>query len=299
MSVDKILSNIDEVEVELNKDLTKYSTMKLVSSGDLVTVKSVAALKNVLAVFKENKITYQVLGLGANQLLKKEYDTPFILLSFEFDKESLDPDASTYQLPASIKLSTLTSFASKNGLVGWEVFTGIPATLGGAVFMNAGTGLGEIGELIKDVTMISKDGDERVVEINESSFSYRKNNFTAPGDVIVSATMINKGKDPKITEVIKNYLAKRNASQPMWANTCGCVFKNSSFQGDPCPAGKFVDIIGLKGLQVNGIRVSSVHGNFMENWDGASYDDVVKLIEILKDEMALQTGVKFELEAKV
>lgn len=296
--IDKLLAGVNDVEVELNKDLSKFSTMRLRAVGDLITVNSIDGLKEVLIKLGEKGIRFIVIGMGANQLLKRESELPYLMLKFPFDKSNLDNVQEKYILPASVRLSTLTSHASKFGLKGWEVFTGVPASIGGAVFMNAGTGLGEIGELVTKVWTMNSKGESHCHEVVAGSFSYRKNNFVEPGEVIYQVEMEHKGLDKEVTEVIRNYLARRNATQPMKEKTCGCVFKNSEFKGLPCPAGKFVDILGIKGLQVGGIRVSETHGNFMENFDDASFDDVITLINIVKREMKLQFGVDFELEVK-
>jgi len=296
--IDKLLSNIPDVVIELEKDLSKFSTMRLRAVGDLITVESEDGLREVLLRLGKEDIKFIVIGMGANQLLKRESPVPYLMLKFPFDKSALESVQENYILPASVRLSSLTSHASKFGLKGWEVFTGVPASIGGAVFMNAGTGLGEIGELVTKVWTMNSAGESFCHETNASSFSYRKNNFVAPGEVIYQVELKNNGIDKEVSEVIRNYLARRNETQPMKEKTCGCVFKNSKFNGLPCPAGKFVDILGIKGLQVGGIRVSETHGNFMENFDDASFDDVITLINIVKREMKLQFGVDFELEVK-
>jgi len=296
--IDKLLENIQGASVEMDKDLSKFSTMRLQAKGDLVTVESVEALQEVQKRFYSESLDFIVIGMGANQLLKKESAIPYLMLKFPFDKKILESVHDTYTLPASVRLGTLTSHASKFGLKGWEVFTGVPASLGGAVFMNAGTGLGEIGELVSKVWTVKSNGELSEHSINNSSFSYRRNNFLERGEIIYQVEMKHNGLDKEVTEVIRNYLARRNATQPMKEKTCGCVFKNSEFKGQPCPAGKFVDILGIKGLQVGGIRVSETHGNFMENFDNASFDDVTALISIVQNEMKLQFGLDFELEVK-
>jgi len=299
MKLDKVLSNIKSCEVELGKDLSKFSTMRLKAVGDLITVFNEHALQEVLITLKNNNQDFIVLGMGANQLLKSESDLPYLMLKFELDKSILDEPKETYLLPASVKLSSLTSHAAKFGLKGWEVFTGVPATLGGALFMNAGTGLGEICEVVKRVWYLTGDGEKKELVVDASSFSYRRNNFLKKGEVIVAAELVHFGLQDEMMLLIKDYLQKRNASQPMSSFTCGCVFKNSSFEGVSCPAGKFIDIIGLKGLQVGGIRISEKHGNFMENFDNATYEDVKELISIAQKELFQQFGIIFELEVKV
>ncbi|EQC43452.1 UDP-N-acetylmuramate dehydrogenase [Bacteriovorax sp. Seq25_V] len=299
MKLDKLLANIANCEVELDKDLSKFSTMRLQASGDLISVTNEQALKEVLITLKNNQQKFIVLGMGANQLLKSKSELPYLMLKFEFDSAILNEPRESYLVPASLRLSSLTSHAAKFGLKGWEVFTGVPATIGGALFMNAGTGLGEICQVVKKVWYLTSEGKRVEHDVTPESFSYRKNNFLNAGDVIVAAELVHFGIDEEIKFLIKDYLQKRNASQPMSSFTCGCVFKNSSFEGVSCPAGKFIDIIGLKGLQVGGIRISHKHGNFMENFDNATYEDVKELISIVQHELKQQFGINFELEVKV
>jgi UDP-N-acetylmuramate dehydrogenase len=298
MKLTDLLKDIADVEVELNKDLTKFSTMRLKANGDFILIKSAQGLKETLKTLTENKLSYRLLGLGANQILNENSDSPYIKLSLPFNKEYLSDVRDEYELPASVTLSVLSSHAVKKGLRGWESFTGIPATIGGAVFMNAGTNLGEIGPLIKEVRIINKFGEERAEVMNDKSFSYRKNHFIEDGDVVYSVLMGHNGVDESVSNEIKKYLDLRNRTQPLKEWTCGCVFKNSKLKRT-CLAGKFIDIMGLKGLTYNGMRISPKHANFMENVDNASRKDVVALIKIIKDELRLQYGVEFETEVKL
>lgn len=162
--------------------------------------------------------------------------------------------------------------------------------------MNAGTALGEIGDLVKDVSILQVDGEVRLEKIDQNSFKYRGNNFVKPGEVILEATLINKGQDPEIAKIIKNYLEYRKSSQPLTTKNCGCVFKNFDQNHK---AGQFIDLTGLKGLMLNGLKVSDVHANFIENFDQGSSDDFLTLTNIIKDELELFSGIKFELEAKI
>ncbi len=290
----------DDVIVETNKDLTKFSTMKLKSFGDLITVKSKLGLKFVIKKLNENKISYRVLGWGANILLPKNSNIPYLQLDIPFEKSMLDQVHNEYTLPASVSLAVLTAHASRFGLKGWEVFTGIPASLGGAIFMNAGTNLGEIGSLVKEVKIITNDGNEKLIKIDNHSFSYRKNHFVNNGDVIYEATLANIGVDDSVKLKIRDYLEMRTRTQPLKEATCGCVFKNyhDLERGFTCRAGQFIDIIGLKGFTHNGLRVSPKHANFMENFGESNYDDVLFMIQFIKDELKLQYGVDFSPEVE-
>tara|TARA_Y100000590_G_scaffold469529_1_gene657956 strand:+ start:409859 stop:410770 length:912 start_codon:yes stop_codon:yes gene_type:complete len=294
-----LISKIGDVELEESKDLTKYSTMRLVAIGDLITVKSLAALKQLLPKLKDNKINYRVIGWGANQLLPKTSVIPYLMLNFPFEKSYLDEVRNEYILPASVSLSVLSSHAVKNGLKGWEVFTGIPASLGGAIFMNAGTNLGEICNIVNEVYLIDSKGHERTVIVDKNSFSYRKNHFLDEGDVITGAKLTHHGQSPDITTQIKEYLALRNRTQPLKESTCGCIFKNDKKSNKVCPAGMFIDIIGMKGFTNKRIQISPKHANFMVNTGGANFEDICETIAIVQKELKLQYGVDFETEVKL
>ena len=294
-----ILASFPSILLEEGKDLTKLSTMRLKAIGNLITVKSVEDLKQLLPALKNEKIRYRMLGWGANQLLPKESEIPYITLSLPFDKTYLDEVRELYELPASVSLSIMSSHAVKNGLKGWEVFTGIPASLGGAIFMNAGTNLGEICSIIKEVTLVTSAGELKVEIINKESFSYRKNHFVEIGDVIVGAKLVHLGQSPEITNQIKEYLALRNRTQPLKESTCGCIFKNYNKSSDICRAGMFIDIIGLKGFTHKDIQISPKHANFMVNLGDSNLDDISKTIDIVKKELMLQYGVEFETEVKL
>lgn len=294
------LNSIEGVVVELGKDLGKYSTMRLDATGDLITVKNKEALKAVTKSLTSDKIPYRLLGWGANMLLPQTAAIPYLQLDFAFDRNIFNSPHDEYVLPASVSLATLTSHANKFGLKGWEVFTGIPATLGGAIFMNAGTNLGEIGSIIKEVNIITKDGEEKLIKIDKNSFSYRHNHFINPGDVVYQARLIHFGMDEAISKKIREYLEMRTRTQPLKEWTCGCIFKNYQDldRGVTCRAGLFIDIMGLKGLTYKNLQISPKHANFMENKGGSSYEDVMTMITILQKELKLQTGVSFETEVE-
>jgi UDP-N-acetylmuramate dehydrogenase len=299
-NLQEILKEIENIELEINKDLTKFSTMRLKSNGDLITVKNLHALKQTVSKLTSAGIKYRVLGWGANILIPTESVVPYLQLDFNYDKSIFDEARDEYLIPASVSLATLTSHANKFGLKGWEVFTGIPASLGGAIFMNAGTNLGEIGNVVKEVYLVTKNGEEKLIKIEQHSFSYRHNHFVNEGDVIYQARLNHFGLDANISKKIKEYLEMRTRTQPLKEWTCGCVFKNyeDSERFVTCRAGLFVDIMGLKGLTYKNLQVSLKHANFMENKGDSTYEDVITFINLLKNEMKLQYGISFETEVE-
>jgi UDP-N-acetylmuramate dehydrogenase len=296
MTIIQEIETIPGCEYHRDYDLTGFTTIRLASKGDLVEVKNVSALKKLLPILKLNHRKYLVVGWGANQILPAICEDLIIHLDFDFDKSYFDSLKSEYHLPASVGLNSLTAHAVKFGLMGWEVFTGIPASLGGALFMNAGTNLGEIGKLVKAVQLITPEGELREEVITSESFSYRKNHFVKPGEIIVGATLVHLGIDPSISSKIKEYLDYRKKTQPLTTKNCGCVFKNPNKE---MPAGKLIDLMGLKGLSVGGLRVSTKHANFIENHGSANWDQFEALVGIIQANINRFYGIEFELEVKI
>jgi UDP-N-acetylmuramate dehydrogenase len=296
MTLNDQIRNISGCEFEEDQDLTSYTTMRLASRGDVVEVKSIEALKKLLPVLTSNKRNYLVVGWGANQILPAVCTDLIIHLNFEFDSTYLETQKDEYTLPASLGLNYLTAHAIKFGLKGWEVFTGIPASLGGAIYMNAGTNLGEIGAVVTSVSIVGRTGDLREVSINEKSFSYRHNHFLNDGDVIVGATLVHKGVDLVISQKIKDYLEYRKKTQPLATKNCGCVFKNPHKE---LQAGRLIDLMGLKGLAVGGLRISPKHANFIENTGSSNWDQFESLVNVIRTNMDVFYGIEFELEVKI
>lgn len=292
----KELSTVGGCQYYENIDLTKYTTFKLFSQGDLIEVTSIEGLKKLLPLLTKYKKSYLVVGWGANQILPTQCEELVIHLSFPFDSTYLETQRDEYTLPASLGINHLTSHAVKFGLKGWEVFTGIPASLGGAIYMNAGTNLGEIGKLVKSVQLMDTHGNIRTEVMNEKSFSYRHNHFVKPGEIIIGATLTHLGIDETIPSKIKEYLEYRKKTQPLTTKNCGCVFKNPLKE---LPAGKLIDLLQLKGVGVGDLRISPKHGNFMENSGKANWDQFESLVSLINFEMDHFFGIEFELEVKI
>jgi UDP-N-acetylmuramate dehydrogenase len=192
----------------------------------------------------------------------------------------------------------LTSAAMRHNIADWEVFTGIPGTLGGSVFMNAGTNLGEIGNLIKRVWIVTRNGNHLEKKLSQDDFSYRGSKFLAEGEIIWQVEITSHNTKERQREVISKYLQKRRSQQPLDQATCGCTFKNYT-KGNTCRAGLFIDIMGLSGFGMNGLKVSNQHANFIEHHGGANVEEFFFLVDQIKEELLLNYGISFEEEFQV
>jgi UDP-N-acetylmuramate dehydrogenase len=296
MNLSDELSLIPDLTFHPDHDLTRFTTMRLASIGDLVEVRSVEAVQKLLPLLVKYDRCYIVVGWGANQILPTHCEELVIYLDLPFESACFDAPRESYRIPASVGLNQLTGHAVRFGLAGWEVFTGVPASLGGAVFMNAGTNLGEVGALVTHVQLVTRDGSVREEVMGPASFSYRRNHFVKPGEVIVSATLVHRGIDIEIPQKIRDYLEYRKNTQPLASRNCGCVFKNPNRD---LPAGKLIDLLGLKGLSVGGLRVSTKHANFIENTGSSSWEEFETLVKIIKSQADQFYGIEFELEVKI
>lgn len=290
------LEQIGEVELLQDIDLRRFTTIRLKTVGSIALVSSVKALRSLVLKLHEKNIQYHMIGWGANQVISRTSGVLFIKLDIHLDREIFKEPRDEYALPASTPLNLLQSHAHKFGLKGWEVFTGIPASLGGAIFMNAGTSLGEIGTLVKSVTLLRPNGKFRVVSTDSASFGYRKNHFVEPGEIIVEATLVHGGLSSETSKKIKDYMAFRKATQPLKSFNCGCVWKNHD---ENHKAGLFIDKLGLNNIKFNDLEVSDTHSNFLENKENATIEDFNSLIELMSEQLLLHSGIRFELEAKV
>jgi UDP-N-acetylmuramate dehydrogenase len=296
MNLTEFVKNYPELEYNPNANLTRLTTMKLVAFGDLIIVKSIDSLQQLLKYLAKFQMKYRIIGWGANQVFPSDSKELYLKLELPWDSSLLNDVHDEYHLSASTPLNVLTAHALKYGISGWEVFTGVPASLGGAIAMNAGTNLGEIGTLVKNVKVMTKNGEIKNIIISQNSFKYRGNNFISDQEIIIEATLVHHGVDAKITQTIKNYLDLRTKTQPLTSKTCGCVFKNYSKE---YRAGQMIDLLGIKGLTLNGLKISHKHANFIENQSEASSKDFFELTNYIKSELELNFGVKFEFEVKI
>jgi UDP-N-acetylmuramate dehydrogenase len=181
----------------------------------------------------------------------------------------------------------------RRGLGGLEFAEGIPGTVGGTLFMNAGSYGGQMSDVVREVTYFDAGGTLHHRAVGPGDFSYRKSPFGA-GEVIVEAVyQLTPGDPARLEERLREISGRRMKSQPPGERSAGCVFKNPP--GDS--AGRLIDALGLKGLSVGGASVSQVHGNFIVNRGDATAQDVLDLIDLIKKSVHEKSGVTLQEEA--
>lgn len=289
------LQLISDVELFENINLSRFLTIRINSIGTIAIVKTLSALKELVLKLRENKISYHVVGLGSNQILLNTDNVFFIKLQFKEDGKEIININDLY-FDASTTLVKLLKIAKTYHLGGWELMSGIPASLGGAIAMNAGTSLGEMKDIVLSIDILKESGNVVTVSNPEFGFVYRGNSYLKKGDIIIGSRLGYKSIDESVGFKIDSYLAHRAQTQPLSTKNCGCVFKNPS---PDMPAGKLIEILGLKGLSYKGLRISSVHGNFIEHVGGATPEDFKSFVEDIQKRIFEKSGIKIELEVKL
>ena len=234
-----------------------------------------------------------VIGNGTN-LLVTGGPLHRIVLRMGEAFSSVQGEGDALEACAGISLAQLAVTAARRGLAGLEFAHGIPGTLGGAVGMNAGAYGGEMKDVVVSVTWL--DPELRVRTSSETEMGYRHSRFSDTKDIILSARVALSGDDPEaIQERMRSLLERRRASQPLELPSAGSTFKR--------PAGGYaaalIDRAGLRGFAVGGAQVSEKHAGFVVNRGGATFDDVIALIEHIREEVLRTSGIELEPEVKI
>jgi len=283
-------------EVTLNYPLKEHTTFKIGGEAELfVCPNNLMELINTLNILKENNMPYFLLGAGSNLLISdRGVRGAVIKLGDGFDYAHAKND---YILAgAGVSLAKLSAEAKNAELTGLEFASGIPGTLGGAIYMNAGAYGGEMKDVISEVSYIDADGVVKTIAGDECDFGYRKSMFSDGGKIIISAKLtLNKGNKDEIIATMRELNARRKEKQPLEYPSAGSTFKRPEGHF----AGALIEKAGLKGAQVGGAQVSEKHAGFVINTGDATSKDVCDLIAHVQKVVKENSGVDLEPEVKI
>ena len=283
-------------EVEENVTLAPYTTFKVGGAADLfVCPKNLVELLDTLAICKENNAPYFLLGAGSNLLVSdKGIRGVVIKLGDGFDYAHAK--GNTILAGAGVSLAKLASEAKNASLTGLEFASGIPGTLGGAVYMNAGAYGGEMKDVIDEVSFIDDDGTVKTISGKECEFGYRKSIFSDGNKIIISVKVtLESGDKDKISETMRDLNARRKEKQPLEYASAGSTFKRP----EGYFAGALIEEAGLKGTSVGDAEVSEKHAGFVINKGSATAKDISDLISLVQEKVFEKSGVKLETEVKM
>lgn len=294
--MDRALENLKELnvgEIEENVSLKKYTTY---NSGGIarcvVYPNSSNNLIKLITFLKENNIKFKILGNGSNLLFSdKNYDGVLIKLSKFNNIKFLSNNK--IRVGAGYSLVKLCNQVAKRGLSGLEFASGIPGTVGGAVYMNAGAYKSDMGYIVSLVKVLTPDFKIINFVNKEMNFHYRSSFLQEnPGYICLEVVLkLKKGKREVIEEVMRERKERRLETQPLEYPSAGSVFRNPPDNY----AGKLIEDAGLKGKTKGGAMVSDKHANFIVNYKDASSEDIRYLIDLCHDEVLK----KFDIDMKI
>lgn len=294
-----IIDDIKQLNIDIvktNESLSNYTTFKIGGPASvLVEVKSDKEALELVRLFEKTKTDYMIIGNGSNLLISdKGLARPVIVFDKNYSKIELLYENTIYA-QAGASLKSLANKALELGLGGLEAISGIPGTVGGGIYMNAGAYGTEIKDVVSKVRCI-KDGEIIEIEASKAEFDHRKSIFQNDGYVVLGAYFKLDKKDRKEIEAAQNdYTQRRKDKQPLEYPSAGSVFKRP----EGYFASKLIEDAGLKGLSVGDAMVSKKHSGFIINTGKASFDDVKSLIEQVKDKVEEKFGVRLEEEIRI
>ena len=290
-----------------NEPMNKHTSFKVGGPARyFVKAESLDDLKKALDLAREKGIPFFILGNGTNLLVSdKGFDGLVITLAGDFSSiEDLGNGA--FKVGAAIPLGRFARSVLKQGFAGIHKLAGIPGTLGGAIYMNAGAYGQEIGTSCTQVTVLDSDGNIREFAASECGFRYRQSIFQKNNAIILSATFLlptaaSLGKTTADLEAeLAECMAKRKASQPLNMPNAGSTFKRLSVGAADTPAqiapGYYIEQAGLKGYRIGDAEVSTVHANFIVNAGGATASDIKQLSEFVQQKVTEKFGIKLHRE---
>ncbi len=256
---------------------------------------SADALIEMYSKCKEISLNTYILGNGTNVLFTdRGFRGVIFIISHEMGDISVSGNKLTASAGASLK--KLCQTALDNGLTGLEFAYGIPGTVGGAVYMNAGAYGGEMKQVVKEVAAVDSLGKLKTFTTDQLDLSYRKSVFTDADYVILSATVeLTEGDKCEIRSKMDELMLRRKDKQPLEYPSAGSTFKRP----EGTYAGLVIEQSGLKGYSVGGAQVSEKHANFVINKGGATASDIITLIEDVKRIVKEKTGYDLECEVKL
>ena len=290
------IETLDVGRIIYDVPLKDYNTYHVGGVGKaLVIVENKEALKKIIKELNQNNEKWKIIGNGSNLIFPDGfYDG--ILISLE-KLDAMEITGTEIYVEAGYSLAKLSIKAAKASLTGLEFAGGIPGTIGGAIFMNAGAYKSDMGYLVKEVTYLDENLEEKVLKNKDCDFHYRTSYFKKhPNCVCLSTKLeLKHGVKELIFSVMEDRRIRRLESQPLEYPSAGSVFRNP--EGDY--AGRLIESLGYKGQLYGGAMVSEKHANFIINKNNATASDIVGLIEDIQKNVKKKYGVDLKLEQEI
>ena len=282
-------------DIKIDEKLSEYDNFKVGGPADILLIpNSKEQVIKSIKICKENNIPFYLIGNGSNILVR---DGGFrgVVLSLK-NVKNIYVDGEKIEAECGVMLKEVSDKAIENSLTGFEFACGIPGTIGGAVFMNAGAYDGEISKVIESAEVIDENCNIIRLSREELDFGYRSSLVMKKGYTVLSAVFkLEKGQVKTIKELIEDLTNKRESKQPLEYPSAGSTFKRPTGYF----AGKLIQDAGLKGYSIGGAAVSEKHSGFVINKGNATAKDITDLIKHIQDEVKKQFGVDLHPEVRI
>lgn len=284
--------------LRVDEPMARHTTFQIGGPADrFLTVENAAQLQGLLSCLRQAGIPYLVLGKGSNLLVSDKGIRGAVLhLGGDFKKVEVLPDGRTLRAGAGAPLASVCALARERSLTGLEFAWGIPGSVGGGAYMDAGAYGGEMRDVVSRVLHLGPDGTPGEARGEELCFGYRKSRYTGGEDIITAVEFTLQPGDPAaIAGKMEALMARRKDKQPYDMPSAGSVFKRpqNGF------AAALIEQCGLKGRRVGGAQVSEKHAGFIVNTGGATCQDVLGLIAVIQKTVEERTGTCLECEVRV
>jgi UDP-N-acetylmuramate dehydrogenase len=297
--MNEIIQRLEDANIgKVSKDepLSKHTTMKIGGPADvLVEPNSIEDLKKTVDIVLESGLPWTAIGRGSN-LLVMDQGIEGIVIKLSKGMDHLEENGEEITVGGGYSLVKLSTIMSRKGLAGLEFASGIPGSLGGAVYMNAGAHGSDMSQILEKAHILFEDGTMEWLTCEQMEFSYRTSILQKrPGICLEAVLRLEQGDRKAITEVMQRNKDYRKDTQPWNHPCCGSVFRN------PLPnyAGQLIESSGLKGHTIGGAQISDMHANFIVNIGDANAQDVLDLIKLVKKTIKEKHDIEIETEVEM
>lgn len=294
--IEKFWNLLGKDRVLVDEPMKRHTTFRIGGPADFFLLPStVDEVRGILEICREEELPYFILGNGSNLLVSdKGYRGVIIQLYRNFSNISVE--GNEICASSGALLSQIAAAARNASLTGFEFAGGIPGTLGGAVFMNAGAYGGELKDVLKEAVVMTEQGEILTLPVEKLDMGYRTSRIKKAGYLVLEARLVlEQGDMDKIRDITKDLTEKRVSKQPLEYPSAGSTFKRP----EGYFAGKLIMDAGLRGYQVGGAQVSEKHCGFVINKGDATAADICQLMQDVSDKVQAQFGVVLEPEVKM
>lgn len=291
----KFKEQFNDVDMKFNEPLKHYSYTETGGPGDvLVFPKTIDQVERLVQYAHQEKIPLTVIGNASNLIIREAGIQGIVLVLTKLCQVKVEGEKLLAEAGAG--LIQASQLATEHHLTGLEFACGIPGSLGGAIFMNAGAYGGEMSHIVESIEVITQAGELKTIPREALHFSYRHSVVRETGDVVVRVTMaLSKGNISEIKETVATLTELRENRQPLELPSCGSVFKRP----EGLYPGALIQKAGLQGFQIGGAQVSTKHAGFIVNVDHATASDYLAVIQAVQKKVAEEFAVELQPEVLI